>query len=83
MFQQQILKDVTALARLETMIVTFSDTIITQTDFSWPDKFQMPQLVASGSTKMVDAVRTAMICVEARKAWYKNQGLLITDLTSY
>lgn len=86
-FQQQILGDLTALSRLETMLITFNDNVIVSQDFALLDKFTMPVLRASGSTKLVDAVRAAITRIDARKRYYKEQGLtyyrpyiiLITD----
>ncbi|HMK26489.1 MAG TPA: VWA domain-containing protein [Chitinophagaceae bacterium] len=83
----EIKKDATARQRIEIAIITFNSLIEVVQEPSLVDKFIMPVLSVQGSTKMVDAVRTAINYVESRKKWYRDQSLnyyrphilLITD----
>lgn len=86
-FYEEISNDPTTSQRLEVALVTFSHIINTIQPPALVENFSMPQLVASGSTATVDAVRDAIDLVAARKAWYKttNQAyyrpwiILMTD----
>ena len=74
-FQTQIQNDPVASQRLETAIVTFGNGIEVPRDFSLFEGTGVETLVANGHTPLVEAVREAMARIEARKAWYKEQGL--------
>ncbi len=87
-FYIDILKDVTALSRLEVQIISFSDIIKVETDFAlMDDDYHVPHLTTRGTTRLVDAVRQGIQSIEARKRWYKESGqtyyrpyvILITD----
>ncbi len=73
-FYEQVKIDPTAANRLEICILTFNSYIECVTEPALVEKLTVPTLNASGSTKMVDAVREAMATVEARKGWYKETG---------
>jgi uncharacterized protein YegL len=67
--------DPTALSKLDTAVISFNSNVTVEQDFSLMDGFTMPQLSAGGTTKLVDGVREAISRIEARKKWYKDQGL--------
>jgi uncharacterized protein YegL len=86
-FQAELQNDVVASQRIEVAIVTFGSTVDPIVPPKLSADFVMPTLSASGSTKLVDGVRTAIGIVEERKSWYKSTGqtyyrpwiMLITD----
>lgn len=86
-FYEEISNDPTTSQRLEVALVTFSHIVNTIQPPALVENFTMPELIASGSTATVDAVRDAIDVVAARKAWYKttNQAyyrpwiILMTD----
>jgi uncharacterized protein YegL len=86
-FADGIKRDPTARKRVELAIITFDSTIQCVQEPALIDEFTMPTLVVNGMTKLVDGVRAAVNFVEARKDWYKRNGLdyyrphivLITD----
>lgn len=86
-FQKELQSDFVAAQRIEVAIVTFSSTVDTVVQPILSADFEMPTLIASGSTKLVDGVRLGIDIVEERKKYYKSTGqtyyrpwiLLITD----
>ncbi|MDD6831598.1 MAG: VWA domain-containing protein [bacterium] len=86
-FYDEISNEPTTSQRLEVALVTFSHIVTTIQSPALVENFTMPNLIASGSTATVDAVREAIDIVAARKAWYKttNQNyyrpwiILMTD----
>ena len=70
-FYDEISNDPTTSQRLEVALVTFSHVVKTIQPPALVEDFTMPQLIASGSTATVEAVRDAIDIVAARKAWYK------------
>lgn len=86
-FHREIMTDFIAAQRLEVAIVSFGSNISTVQEPALVNNFQMPTLITSGTTKLVDAVRVAINLVESRKHWYKETGqnyyrpfiVLITD----
>jgi len=88
LFKSEILKNATAAARIDLAIVSFNDQTTIEHDFGLiNDEYHMPILQASGSTAMVDAMRTAIKLIDGRKKYYKSSGqtyyrsnlVLITD----
>lgn len=86
-FHQEVAMDFVASQRLEVSVVTFNSTTQVLREPALLQNLEMPRLSASGTTKLVDAVRTAMFKVEERKQWYRETGqnyyrpmiVLITD----
>ncbi len=86
-FQDQILKDRVASARIDFCLISFSSDINVEQDFTLMDQFAMPELKTSGTTRMVDAVLEGIERLSDRKQWYKSTGqtyyrsliILITD----
>ena len=86
-FYQEISADETTKQRLEIALIEFNSTVKNTLSPALVDNFTMPELEASGSTAMVDAVNAAIDLVADRKAWYKetNQNyyrpwiILMTD----
>jgi uncharacterized protein YegL len=74
-FADGIKRDPTARKRVEIGIITFDSEIKCIQEPALVDDFTMPTLVAAGTTKLVDGVRTAINFVEARKDWYRKNGL--------
>lgn len=60
---------------LEVSIITFNHIVKTIQEPALVDQFEMPKLSASGCTAMVNAVNAAIDKVEARKQWYKDNGM--------
>ncbi len=73
-FYNEIADDVTTSQRLEVSLITFNHDVKTIQEPALVENFKMPQLSATGSTAMVNAVNAAMDKVEARKKWYKETG---------
>jgi len=86
-FYKAVEEDLVAATRLEVCIIGFGTQIKTIQNPSLISSFVMPELKVDGSTRLVDAVREAMIVTENRKQWYKDTGqpyyrpliVLITD----
>ena len=86
-FHHEVAMDFVASQRLEVSIVSFNSTTQVLREPALLQNLEMPRLSASGTTKLVDAVRTAMFKVEERKQWYRETGqnyyrpmiVLITD----
>jgi uncharacterized protein YegL len=86
-FREQVQADSTAANRLEISILTFSSFVDCLAEPTLVETLTIPTLAAKGSTKMVDAVREAIVKVEKRKEWYRQTGqpyyrpwiILITD----
>jgi uncharacterized protein YegL len=74
-FQTQIQNDEVAAARLETAVVTFGSDVEVIRDFSLFEDTAIATIRAGGSTEMARGLSEAMLRIEARKAWYKEQGL--------
>lgn len=73
-FYDEILSNETISQRLEVSLITFNQIVKTVQEPSLVENFTMPQLEASGSTAMVNAVNEAIDKVAARKQWYKSTG---------
>ena len=73
-FQEQILGDDTASARLEVAIITFGGKVTQIQPPSMLTGFEMPRLIANGATPMMEAIEQAIQLVGDRKRWYKEQG---------
>ena len=73
-FYEEISSDDTTSQRLEIALVTFNHDVHIVQDPALVENFNMPELEASGSTAMVDAVNEAIDLIESRKAWYKSTG---------
>jgi uncharacterized protein YegL len=71
----EIKKDAVARKRIEVTIISFNSSIEVVQEPKLVDEFIMPILQVTGTTKMVDAMRTAINYVESRKKWYKDQKL--------
>lgn len=86
-FHQELQTDFVAAQRIEVAVVTFGSSVDTIVNPSLCTNFVMPTLQVSGSTRLVDGVRTAISLAEERKNWYKSTGqtyyrpwiMLITD----
>ncbi|MGB5024648.1 MAG: VWA domain-containing protein [Saprospiraceae bacterium] len=74
-FADGIKRDTTARKRVEVAIITFDSEIKCIQEPALVDDFTMPTLVVNGTTKLVDGVRTSINFVEARKDWYRRNGL--------
>ncbi|TVQ17978.1 MAG: VWA domain-containing protein [Bacteroidetes bacterium] len=74
-FQTQIQNDEVAAARLEVAVVTFASDVKIDRDFSLFENTAIPTIEAYGNTDMASGIQEAILRVEARKAWYKEQGL--------
>jgi uncharacterized protein YegL len=73
-FYDEILRNENTSQKLEISLITFNSIVKTVIEPSLVDNLTLPQLTASGSTAMVNAVNEAIDKVEARKAWYKKTG---------
>lgn len=73
-FYTEIADDTTTSQRLEISLITFNHVVKTVQEPALVENFKMPQLIATGSTAMVNAVNQAIDKVEARKNWYKETG---------
>jgi len=86
-FSDEVKADFRASISLEISIITFNSYVESIQEPALIANFDMPGLVASGTTRLVDAVRLGMKKVEERKQWYKDTGqpyyrpfiVLITD----
>lgn len=74
-FADGIKRDPLARKRVEIGIITFDSEIKCIQEPALVDEFIMPTLAVAGTTKLVDGVRTAINFVEARKDWYRKNGL--------
>lgn len=74
-FYEDIYKDDSKSQKIEVSILAFNGKVNTVQEPSLVENFTMPTLAAGGSTAMVDAVYEAIEKVEARKSWYKSQGV--------
>lgn len=70
-FYNEISGDPNTRQRLEVSLVTFSHEVKTIQPPALVENFNMPQLMALGNTRTVDAIKDAIDIVAARKAWYK------------
>ncbi len=88
-FHRQVRNDEIAAQRLEVCIIAFNSQVKCIQEPALIDKFVMPIMKARGTTKMGNAVQSAIQKVESRKQWYRETGqsyyrpfiILITDGT--
>jgi len=73
-FKAEIQEDLTASNRLEIGIVTFNNNIDVVNTPQLVNEWNVPELVAGGTTKIVDGVNKALEVLDARKEWYKETG---------
>jgi uncharacterized protein YegL len=74
-FLVEVSGDETASSRLEVQLITFESEVTIEKDFGLLDEeYQMPNLLARGTTKMVDGLNRAIESIEERKNWYKETG---------
>ena len=73
-FYDDIASDDTKSQRIEISLITFNHVVKTIQEPALVENFKMPNLYATGSTAMVNAVNEAIDKVEARKQWYKSTG---------
>jgi uncharacterized protein YegL len=86
-FHRDVMQDYVAAQRLEISVVTFGSAVQVVQEPAMVSQFQMPKLIASGSTRLVDGVRKAISLDDDRKRWYRQTGqnyyrsivVLITD----
>ena len=86
-FEQEILQDDTASARLDVAIVSFGSDERVEHDFALMQDYGMPVLTTSGSTNLEAGMRKGMEILEARKQWYRESNqtyyrpymILVTD----
>jgi len=85
-FEEELKADSLSAKRVEVAIVSFGP-VQTNTDFTSAAQFYAPELTASGSTPMGEAIERGLELLEARKAQYKASAIayyrpwvfLITD----
>ena len=86
-FYNDIKGDNAIARRLEIAVVTFNSSVDVPVAPALVDSFSMPQLGATGTTKLVDGVRHGIKMVTDRKDWYRTTGqphlrpwiIMITD----
>ncbi len=86
-FHREVMQDYVAAQRLEISVVTFGSDVQVVQEPALVANFDMPRLMASGSTRLVDGVRKAISLDDDRKRWYRQTGqnyyrsllVLITD----
>jgi len=86
-YADELLSDSIARKRVEVAIITFGDSVRTESPFSTADSLLVPQLHPNGVTPMAGALLEAVRMVEERKAEYRSHGvqfyrpwiILITD----
>ena len=74
-FRDDLLSDTLASRRIEIAIVTFSSGANVVQDFVTVDRFDPPQLQASGQTHMAAGIAQALKLVDNRKSVYKENGI--------
>lgn len=72
-FKDSLSADPLALKRVELAIVTFGPVEV-QSEFTTPDLWIPPKLVATGATPMGEAIMRGIDMLEQRKAQYKAAG---------
>ncbi|NJK39090.1 MAG: VWA domain-containing protein [Oscillatoriales cyanobacterium RM1_1_9] len=75
-FQQDLSRDELARKRVEVAIISFDNQVKILQDFVTADQFEPPLLVAQGQTYMGTAINQALDLVAARKAEYRNNGIV-------
>lgn len=86
-FRNALVTDVLARRRVEVAIISFNNEISLTQAFTTPDKMDIPELKAFGSTQMAPAISLALDIVTNRKLQYRRNGVsyyrpwvfLITD----
>lgn len=86
LFRDELLEDELASKRVEVAIVAFGPTRV-ENDFSTPEFFEAPELMAEGETPLGAAIEQALELVDQRKETYRENGInyyrpwifLITD----
>ncbi len=68
---EDILSDNVKAQRMELCVLSFNDNVTMLQEPSLVSDSEIPDLIADGNTKMVDAVNEAISVVNARKQWYK------------
>ncbi len=71
-FLNEIQNDSTLAQSLEVAIVAFDDEIEVLQQPALADDIEFADIVAGGTTKIVDAIREGITLVEERKAYYKS-----------
>ncbi len=74
-FKDVTMQDPTTRDRLEISIVSFNSRVEEVQKADILPNVNMPTLVASGQTKIVEAIEKAQSVVEERKQYYKSQGI--------
>lgn len=74
-FKDVTMQDPTTRDRLELSIVSFNSKVEEVQKADILPNVNMPTLVASGQTKIVEAIEKAQSIVEDRKQYYKSQGI--------
>lgn len=74
-FRDDLLKDALASRRIEIAIVTFSSGVHIVQDFVTVDRFEPPELRASGQTHMAAGITQALSLIDTRKSTYKENGI--------
>jgi uncharacterized protein YegL len=73
-FHRAVMQDYVAAQRLEISVVTFGSAVSVVQEPALVTNFEMPRLVANGSTRLVDGVQKALGLDEDRKRWYRQTG---------
>ncbi|MCB0557128.1 MAG: VWA domain-containing protein [Phaeodactylibacter sp.] len=73
-FHQDIVENISIGNKLEIAVVEFNSRVRIAVNPDLGKNFSMPQLSASGTTKMAEGIRIAIDLVEQRKEWYKETG---------
>lgn len=86
-FKDDLSADSLAVKRIEVAIVTFGEVVSVALDFTPPDLFTPPTLLAAGTTPMGAAINKGLDLLQERKTMYREHGIngyrpwifLITD----
>ena len=74
-FRQTVLSDPVATLRVEVALIAFSHVIEARQGFCSIEEFNPDPLVASGGTRLCQAVDNAIQMIEERKSMYRNNGI--------